>query len=159
MVTMTVSLKHKLLNSAIFTFNRVIHPMTLGVRVMLMERESVVLVRHRYGPGWHFPGGGVKSGETVFEAIERETREETGAAINAPPELFGVYQNMTMNRRDHVVMFISRDFSPPGIEVQKSIEIAECRAFPLTDLPAQTTKGTRNRIGEILNGQSPTHHW
>jgi len=36
------------------------------------------MVRHSYMPGWHFPGGGLRRGETPEEGILRELREEIG---------------------------------------------------------------------------------
>ena len=34
-----------------------VRPIGLGVRMILMQGDEVVLVRHTYMPGWHFPGG------------------------------------------------------------------------------------------------------
>ena len=61
-------------------------PMTLGVRgVVIGGSDSVLLVRHGYVSGWHFPGGGVEVGETCVDALERELEEEAGVAIHGPP--------------------------------------------------------------------------
>ena len=43
----------------------VTRPMSLGVRAIVVGAEDkVLLVRHGYVSGWHFPGGGVEVGET-----------------------------------------------------------------------------------------------
>ena len=41
-------------------------PMTLGVRALAFDAEGrILLVRHTYIRGWHLPGGGVESGQTM----------------------------------------------------------------------------------------------
>ena len=63
-------------------------PMTLGVRAIVADAdERVLLVRHGYVSGWHFPGGGVEPGETCVEAMARELKEEAMVAIDGPPLL------------------------------------------------------------------------
>ena len=44
--------------------------LTLGVRAQVYDAAGrVLLIRHSYLPGWHFPGGGVEFGETAPEAM------------------------------------------------------------------------------------------
>lgn len=51
----------------------------IGVKALVTTRDGrIVLVRHSYMPGWHFPGGGLKRGETPEQGIIRELREEIG---------------------------------------------------------------------------------
>ncbi|UDI79058.1 NUDIX hydrolase [Staphylococcus taiwanensis] len=45
------------------------------------EEGNVLLVHNTDGGGWSLPGGKVKYGETLVEALKREVREETGLAI------------------------------------------------------------------------------
>lgn len=41
-----------------------------------------VLVTKTYLPLWEFPGGAVEKGETLFQALQREFKEETGIEVN-----------------------------------------------------------------------------
>ena len=75
------------------TLKGTVQRMTLGARVMLVDGDKVLLIRHTYVPGWQFPGGGVGPGETVESAARRELLEETGYRIEGAMEFFGIYHN------------------------------------------------------------------
>ena len=50
-----------------------------GVKALVVTPGGhIVLVRHSYMQGWHFPGGGMKRRETAEQAILRELSEEIG---------------------------------------------------------------------------------
>jgi len=58
----------------------------LAVGAIVMRDNKVLLVKRGRPPGeglWAVPGGRVKLGETLKEAVEREVREETGLIVRA----------------------------------------------------------------------------
>ena len=86
-------------------------PMSLGVRaIVISPDDEILLVRHGYVSGWHFPGGGVEVGETCLESLKRELEEEAHIAIEAPPVLHGIFFNTQTSRRDHVAAYVVRSF-------------------------------------------------
>ncbi len=97
-----------------------------------------MLVRHGYVSGWHFPGGGVEVGETCEEALGRELEEEARIAVNGAPVLHGLFFNARPSRRDHVAVYVIRDFAVLG-ERAPDREIEEARFFPRSALPEGTT--------------------
>ncbi len=133
--------------------------MTLGVRAAVLDREDgVFLVRHTYVDGWHLPGGGVEWRETLREAVEKELREEGNLTLAGEPELFGMYLNDHVSRRDHVALFLVRHFRQEGPRLPDK-EIAEARFFPLADLPPGTTAATRRRLAEIAGTAPRADRW
>jgi len=133
--------------------------MTLGVRVVVLDGGNrVFLVRHTYVRGWHFPGGGVDAGESLVEAAARELKEEGDIAVNGPLHLHGVFLNRQGSARDHVAVFIARDFTVLS-HGKADREIAESGFFPLDALPEGTTASTKARLAEILEGKPATVEW
>jgi 8-oxo-dGTP pyrophosphatase MutT (NUDIX family) len=134
-------------------------PLTLGVRAAVLDdRGQVMLVRHTYAPGWHFPGGGVDPRETLAQAAVRELQEEALIATRDEPTFFGMYLSLVDNKSDHIGLFIVRNFEVVTGRM-RVLEIAEARFFPVTGLPEGTTGGTRRRLQEILAGTPRSATW
>lgn len=133
--------------------------LTMGAQgCVLDERGQVLLVRHGYRPGWHFPGGGVEHGEHVEHTLARELEEEAGVLLEAPGELHGLFTNFDAFPGDHIALFIVRHWRRPMIP-PPSHEIVETGFFAADALPAATVGGARRRLQEILNGAPRRSTW
>jgi 8-oxo-dGTP pyrophosphatase MutT (NUDIX family) len=133
--------------------------MTLGVRAVVLDGDNrVFLVKHSYVSGWHLPGGGVEVGETFHEALRRELAEEGRIELKAEPPLHGLFLNSHVSRRDHVAVYVVRQFSQDRLP-EANREIVACGFFDAAALPEETTRGTRLRIAEVLGGRAPTATW
>ena len=133
--------------------------MTLGVRAVVLDRDNrVFLVQHSYVSGWHLPGGGVEVGETFGDALRRELVEEGRIEVLGEPALHGLFLNSHVSRRDHVAVYLIRNFSQDRLP-EANREIIACGFFEANALPAETTQGTRLRIAEVLESRQPISTW
>ncbi|WP_196257956.1 NUDIX domain-containing protein [Pelagibacterium limicola] len=132
--------------------------MTLGARCAVIVDGKVLLVRHGYDAGWHFPGGGVDPGETVEEAARREVLEETGYAVEGHVQLFGIYHSRHYTNRDHVTFFVARAAHKER-DFVSGYEIAEIGWFALDAPPAEISPATARRLAEIAGTADKTPVW
>ncbi|NKB69145.1 MAG: NUDIX domain-containing protein [Candidatus Latescibacteria bacterium] len=142
---------NKLLYKAYKLGNYFTRPLTVGVRLLPIKGDEIVLVRHTYQNSWYLPGGGVKKGETLEQAIRREAQEELGADLHAL-HLFGVYSNFYEYKNDHIAVFLTRDFSLQGAS---DYEIERVETFPLTALPEDLSPGSKRRVEEYRQYDFP----
>jgi ADP-ribose pyrophosphatase YjhB (NUDIX family) len=132
---------------------------TLGTRAMVIDGAGrIFLVKHSYVDGWHLPGGGVETGETLLESLARELAEEGNIQIVGTPRLHAVYFNKRVSRRDHVALFIVREFRQDGAPTPNH-EIVEHGFFAPDALPADTSRATRARIAEVFGGAAVSELW
>lgn len=115
----------------------------MGVRGICFnpETNSILLVKHTYSEGWVLPGGGVEVGESMLTAIKRELSEETGLKCKSA-KVLDVYQNSSISKRDHVVIYIVEDWLEEQAHERPKLEIAETAWFSLGDLPEGLTPCT-----------------
>lgn len=132
---------------------------TLGARGLVIDAQGrVFLVKHSYVDGWQLPGGGVEIGESMLTALKRELFEEGNIEVTGEPVLHGVFFNARISRRDHVALYIVREFrqdAPP----RPNREIVAHGFFALDALPEDTSRATRARIGEVFGGTPIGELW
>ena len=92
------------------------------------------------------------------EDLARELKEEGNIELLETPTLQGVFFNAGVSRRDHVVLFVVRDFQQPGPPVPDR-EIMAHGFFAIDDLPGDTVSAARARIAEVMLGAPPSSRW
>lgn len=153
------SWRARLLTRVVHSYFAIARGMTMGVRAACFDAEGrIFLVRHSYVPGWHMPGGGLERGETAYQALVKELREEGNLEMSGPPELFHVYYNRQTSKRDHVVFYRCRDVRQVSPK-KPDMEIVESGFFALDALPADTTQATRRRLAELSGSAPPAEFW
>jgi ADP-ribose pyrophosphatase YjhB (NUDIX family) len=138
---------------------RLTRSLTLGAQAVVIDgQDRILLVKHTYRPGWHFPGGGVERHETVEAALARELDEEAGVTLLGRAELFGIYANFRVFPSDHVALFIVRHWQQPA-EPMANREIAAHGFFARNELPRDIVKSAAQRLREVFDGAPRSIVW
>lgn len=138
---------------------RMTRSLTLGAQGCVVDPEGrILLIRHTYRPGWHFPGGGVEKNETIETALARELKEEAGIELTGRPRLFGIYANFRYFPSDHIALFLIREWRQP-VAPKPNFEIRDHGFFAAGALPDDIHPATRARIAEINGSGSLSELW
>ncbi len=99
----------------------------------------------------------MKPGESILTALGRELEEEGNIEIASTPVLHGLFHNVGASRRDHVAVYIVREFrqdTPP----RPNYEIVAHGFFAPDALPDGTSKGTRAPARRNFRGRASQRH-
>ena len=126
-----------------------------AVSALVLREDAVLLVRRAAPPNkgrWSLPGGTVKLGETVRDAVVREVREETGLAVEVgdvvdvadvlvPPQARPRYHFVLVVFRARVIEGTIR----PGSDARDArwIPIPELARFDVTETTLQVLARAR----------------
>lgn len=154
-----MALLHRVAGKAARLVWRITRPRTIGVRAVLLDAGGrIALVRHTYIDGWYLPGGGVKKGEGIADALTRELAEEVAVTDATVDRVLGVYHNRREGKDDHVVVYVLH----AGVGTLRrgdTLEVAEVGWFAVDALPAGTTPATLRRIAEYRRGELGSGTW
>lgn len=155
-----MALRHRLLGKLAKLWWRARRPLTLGVRVLVLDpADRVALVRHTYGEHWYMPGGGVKKQESFGAAMARELREEVAIDAFTLDRILGVYHSRSEGKSDHIVAYVVRVADPSAMAKADPIEIEAAEWFALDALPEDTSPATLRRIAEYRAGTVGQGSW
>ena len=109
----------------------------LGVGAVVVDDDRLLLVRRRNAPGpgtWSVPGGSVRGGETLAEAVTRELLEETGLEGVCGP-LMGLVEVLPEEPAERHVVVLGYEVSllGPGEPVAGD-DATAARWVPLADV-------------------------
>ncbi|MEH7491503.1 NUDIX hydrolase [Neobacillus niacini] len=113
--------------------------------IVLNEKNELLLIK---GPrrGWEMPGGQVEEGESLTDAVVRETKEESGIDIEVI-KFCGIFQNIEGSICN--TLFLGK---PVGGELTTSPESLEVGFFPLEEaLEMVTWNNFKQRIEYCLD--------
>jgi 8-oxo-dGTP diphosphatase len=113
--------------------------------IVLNDKNELLLIK---GPrrGWEMPGGQVEEGESLTDAVVRETKEESGIDIEVI-KFCGIFQNIEGSICN--TLFLGK---PVGGELTTSPESLEVGFFPLEEaLEMVTWNNFRQRIEYCLD--------
>jgi len=128
----------------------------VAVSAAVIRDGRVLLVRRAQPPArglFTLPGGAVEVGETLFQAVEREIREETGLTVE-PVALAGHREVITRdaeNRVERHFVILAHAARWVAGEPTLNAELTEARwlaSADLADLP--TTEGLVDIVGAAL---------
>lgn len=122
------------------------------------QRTKILLTRRSDNGRWCLPGGGLESGESASEAVEREVFEETGLRVRAE-RLIGVYTSPDIvieyadgNRFQLVAMSFEAEII--GGEPALSEETTEIGFFTPQEIEAMDlVEHHRQRIADAIANQ------
>jgi ADP-ribose pyrophosphatase YjhB (NUDIX family) len=132
-------------------------PVAFGVSAIVPDDSGrVLLVRQRYTPGWHLPGGGVERGEPPAKAIVRELGEEVGLQSCGTPVLHGLYTRAVGLATNVVALY-----RVPGAQIafRPNAEIVEILWADPVAPPGEATPATLRRFAELTSNVTPSSYW
>ncbi|MDZ7798240.1 MAG: NUDIX domain-containing protein [Patescibacteria group bacterium] len=117
------------------------YTITVGVFGIITNEQDKVLLCHRNDYDlWNLPGGGLEKGETPWECIVRESKEETGLDVKVS-RLMGIYSKP---HKDEVVFMFVCNVIDGKLTLNE--EARDLRYFALNEIPKNTVPKQVERL-------------
>ena len=112
--------------------------------IIFDEQKRVLLVHRKDYDLWNLPGGTMENGESPWDGLKREVKEETGLEVEIF-KLAGVYSKPDKN--EVVFSFICKTISG---NITLNDEADKIEFFEIDKLPPNTSPKQVERIGDAI---------
>ncbi|MCF6277054.1 MAG: NUDIX domain-containing protein [Candidatus Magasanikbacteria bacterium] len=117
------------------------HTITVGVFGIITNEQGEVLLCHRNDYNlWNLPGGSLEKGETPWQCMIREAKEETGLDVEVS-RFMGIYAKP--HKDEIVFMFVCNVI---GGKLTLNEEARDLRYFTLDSIPKNTVPKQVERL-------------
>lgn len=124
---------------------------TIGVFGIISDEQDRILLCHRNDYDlWNLPGGGLENGESPWDGVKREVKEETGFDVDVV-KLAGVYSKTDKN--ELVLSFICKII---GGHITLNDEADKIEYFEVDKLPANIPFNHIERIQDAVSNLPKT---
>ena len=123
----------------------------------------ILLIQQKFGPfkdQWALPGGFVKDGESLKEAVHRELKEETGVRLKFLEQLYTFGDDVNRDPRGQVIsVSYFGTVNPDDMELHPTTDAKAAQWFPIQEIPplafdhAQILEVAQARLKAKLNYQ------
>ena len=138
---------------------RVTRGLTISTQAAVIDADDrILLIRHTYHPGWHFPGGGVERMETARRRCAASSTRRPAWLSLAIRSCSASMPTSASFPSDHIALFVVRQWRQARPPVP-NYEIAAHGMFARAALPDDINPSTARRIGEIFDGTPRDAMW
>ena len=124
---------------------------TIGIFGVIFDKQRRVLLCHRRDYDlWNLPGGALETGESPWDGVKREIKEETGLDAEIV-SLAGVYSKPDKN--EIVLSFVCKII---GGENTLNDEADKIEYFYVDKLPSNTSQKQVERIKDVIANPDKT---
>lgn len=118
---------------------------TIGTFAIILDSEKRVLLCHRRDFDlWNLPGGKLEQGESPWEGVMREVKEETGLDVSVD-RLAGIYYK---SEKNEIVFSFVCTITSGGIQLSQEADKVEY--FAPNSLPKNTSPKQVERITDAI---------
>ncbi len=117
------------------------HQPVVGVGAVILDCGRLVLVKRGAEPSlgkWSFPGGAVELGETVRDALIRETKEECGLDIelvkDIPMDAYDILTMDTNGRLQYHYVLLQFLVRPKQRKLEPTSDVTDARWVPFEEV-------------------------
>lgn len=127
----------------------------LVVDAIVSFQNSILIVKRKYEPSkglWALPGGHVEKDESIYEAVVREVKEETGMLV-VPMRIIKIYSDPKRCERQTISICILCFPVHGKKQPQNGSEAEECKWVDATDSSLSLAFDHMEMVKDFLNGE------